>query len=74
MYKNNRLYLHWAAFILYTAGGGGGGGGEQRMMFFKGQNFLRSPHIIQNFLTAPNPCLDQKKNDPLLNLDEESKI
>ena len=71
MYKNNRLYLQWAAFILYTAGGGGG---EQRMMFFKGQNFLRSPHIKQNFLTAPNPCLDQKKNDPLLNLDEESKI
>ena len=27
MYKNNKLYLHWAAFILYTAGGGGGEGG-----------------------------------------------
>ena len=48
--KFGLLRLH-ALSILVGGGGRRGGRGN----FLKGQNFLRSPHSIQNFLTPPPP-------------------
>ena len=50
--KFGLLRLH-ALSILVGGGGRRGGRGN----FLKGQNFLRSPHSIKNFLTPPPPPL-----------------
>ena len=41
-----------------------------REYFLKGQNFFRSPHIIQNFLTTPPPSLAEESKIIIGNTDE----